>query len=365
MPAFAQDSDSETSNNTMKNTEYVTFYPSYGYQDEGLWRIPLRVWVHKHGGWGGKQLSKVAKRVVRNKAGLEELHQDQIEMFRFRFRDFVADSQSFEAIFLRFDQDPDEEVFRLQSADGDKRTNFNGLLFGELTLTFERAEELLTAQQSKNGWLRFTATGKDHQGEGAVRLIKPQGDSVISDIDDTVKITEITEGEAVVMMNTFFKPFQAVPQMKALYQTFDENVALHYVSGGPWQMYRPLADFLFKTAGFPPGSMHMKNVRLHLLEGETYGDFYRLIKLGSVASEQQKIRQISEIFSHFPQRGFTLIGDSGEHDPEVFAHIRNQFPEQVNAIIIRDVVNDATKNPERLQGMKVIQADSAFIDADG
>lgn len=354
---WAQCSGTETSEGTMKNTEYVTFYPSYGYQNDGVWRIPLRVWVHKHGGWGGKQLSKIAKRVVKNKAGLDELQEDQIEMFRFRFRDFVADSQSFEAIFLTFDNDPHNEIFRLKSLDGDKRTDFNGLLFGELTLSFDRAKELLAAQQSKNGWLRFSATGKDHLGEGGIRLIKPYGDSVISDIDDTVKITEITEGEAVVMMNTFFKPFQAVPQMKALYQTFDEDEALHYVSGGPWQMYRPLAEFLFKTAGFPPGSIHMKNVRLHLLEGETYGDIYRLIKLGSKASEQQKIRQITEILNHFPHRMFTLIGDSGEHDPEVFKHIRQTFPGQIKEIVIRDVSSDNVDKAGRFEGMRVIDAE--------
>ena len=161
-----------------------------------------------------------------------------------------------------------------------------------------------------------------------------------------------------------FNPVQPVPQMQCLFKSSDEDTAFHYVSGGPWQMFQPLSEFLFSdTVGFPWGSVHMKNVRIHLLEGETYGDFYRLIKLGSKASEQQKIRQITEIFSHFPHRMFTLIGDSGEHDPEVFTHIRNQFPGQVEKIIIRDVVNDAENNPNRFQNMQVIKADSALIGA--
>jgi len=349
----------------MSKQEHVTFYPSYGYQHEDNWRIPLRVWVHEHEGWFGRQLSKFSKRVVRNIASLEQLDTDQKTMFRLRFQDFVADSESFEAVHIQFDQDPANEVIRLQSAGGGKRTDFNGLLLAELMLSQERAKTLLAAQQSDNGWLTFQAVGKDHVGEGRIQLIKPVGHSVISDIDDTLKITEITEGEAVVMMNTFFKPFQPVPQMQALFKSFTDVSSYHYVSGGPWQMFEPLSEFLFsQEVGFPWGSVHMKNVRLHLLEGETYGDFYRLIKLGSLASEQQKIRQISELFSHFPQREFTLIGDSGEHDPEVFAHIREQFPGQVKAIIVRDVVNEAKHNPDRFQGMQLIKADSVFIDAD-
>lgn len=350
---------------TMSKQEYVTFYPTYGYQDGDNWRIPLRVWVHEHDGWFGQQLSKLSKRVVRNKAGLEQLNTDQQAMFRMRFQDFVADSESFEAVHIRFDNDPDNEVIRLKSADGDNRTDFNGLLLAELTLGLDRAQELMAVQNSKDGWLTFQAVGKDHIGSGRLQLIPPTGHSVISDIDDTLKITEITEGEAVVMLNTFFKPFQAVPQMQALFETFDKNSTYHYVSGGPWQMYQPLSTFLFsEEVGFPRGSVHMKNVRLHLLEGETYGDFYRLIKLGSKASEKQKIRQITEILSHFPQREFTLVGDSGEHDPEVFAHIRKQFPGQVKAIIIRDVVKDAENKPDRFKNMQVMKADNVLIGAD-
>lgn len=358
--------EKETREKTMSKQEYVTFYPTYGYRDDDNWRIPLRVWVHEHDGWFGQQLSKLSKRVVRNKAGLEQLNTDQQAMFHMRFQDFVADSESFEAVHIRFDDDPDNEVIRLKSADGDKRTDFNGLLLAELMLGQDRAQELMAAQNSKDGWLTFQAVGKDHFGSGRLQLIPPIGHSVISDIDDTLKITEITEGEAVVMLNTFFKPFQPVPQMQDLFKSFDNVTVFHYVSGGPWQMYQPLSTFLFsEEVGFPQGSVHMKNVRLHLLEGETYGDFYRLMKLGSLASEQQKIRQISEILSHFPQREFTLIGDSGEHDPEVFAHIRNEFPGQVKTIMVRDVINDAKNNPKRFHDMQVIQADSAFIGADG
>src|SRR5690554_31635 len=112
----------KTEEQTMRDQEHVTFYPSYGYLDDDQWRIPIRVWVHEHEGWFSRQLSKLSKRVVRHKAGLEQLNDDQKAMFRLRFQDFVADSESFEAVHIRFDADPENETMRLQSADGDKRT---------------------------------------------------------------------------------------------------------------------------------------------------------------------------------------------------------------------------------------------------
>jgi phosphatidate phosphatase APP1 len=59
---------------------------------------------------------------------------------------------------------------------------------------------------------------------------------------------------------------------------------------------------------------------------------------------------------HFPGRSFVLIGDSGEHDPEVYAHVRKEFGAQVQEIRIRDVIDDRTNNPSRLEGMTIIPA---------
>lgn len=39
----------------------------------------------------------------------------------------------------------------------------------------------------------------------------------------------------------------------------------------------------------------------------------------------------------FPQRKFVFIGDSGEKDPEVYAHIASQYPDQLLHIYIRHV----------------------------
>ena len=70
---------------------------------------------------------------------------------------------------------------------------------------------------------------------GRMRLIEPEGLSVISDVDDTIKITEIPAGPAIVMRNTFLRPYNAVPGMLENYGAFGTDTSFHYVSGGPWQ----------------------------------------------------------------------------------------------------------------------------------
>ena len=60
--------------------------------------------------------------------------------------------------------------------------------------------------------------------------------------------------------------------------------------------------------------------------------------------------------AHFPERTFTLIGDSGEKDPEVYKQIREEFPDQVREIKIRVVSDPNADGPERLEGMSRIPA---------
>ena len=101
----------------------------------------------------------------------------------------------------------------------------------------------------------------------------------------------------------------------------------------------------------------MKNVRTNPAESASYKDFWKLAGFAGSATVAQKIAQINLLLSHFPKRTFTLIGDSGEHDPEIFAAVRQSHPDQVEEIRIRDVVNAETLEPDRLGGMTVIPAD--------
>lgn len=326
--------------------EQVTFFPTYGYQDGDAWVIPMRLWVHERRGLTEAWVTGMAR-------GMGDPTPGEVANFRSRIQDMVTDSESREAVTLMFDNDPDHHAY---GCPGDfPHTDLNGVAAGVVRVPLTKAQELLRRQGSADGWLTYRATSKGHSGTGRVQLIEPTGLSVVSDIDDTIKLTEIPAGPKVVVRNTFFRDFVAVPNMAKMYREW-HGASFHYVSGGPWQLYGPLAGFLCGEAGgFPEGTFHMKQVPKNLLSVDTWDGLKELVTNDN-ATVEQKVAQISEIMRHFPQRTFILVGDSGEKDPEAYQAIREAFPDQVVEIKIRDVINDRVNHPARLAGMTVIDA---------
>jgi phosphatidate phosphatase APP1 len=43
----------------------------------------------------------------------------------------------------------------------------------------------------------------------------------------------------------------------------------------------------------------------------------------------------------YPDLPFVLIGDSGQHDPEIYRKVLEEVPSRIKAIYIRDVTGDA------------------------
>jgi Phosphatidate phosphatase APP1, catalytic domain len=335
--------------NLFEDKEDVTIYPTYGYRDGNGWKIPVRIWVHEP-----REMVEGIVRVLAENVGNVKIHEQK--NLCARLADIVADSESRERVVFEFDNDPKNEKFSIGSREGGfPKSDLNGIVEGFIKLSDARALTLLAAQNALENWLTFRVVSQDHSGVGRVRLIEPEGLSVVSDVDDTIKVTEIPAGAEVVVRNTFFRDFRAAPGMANRYKNLEE-ACFHYVSGGPWQLYEPLSDFLMKE-GFPEGSFHMKSVPKNLLSPTTWKDFFKLV---GDATLEQKLSQISEIMRRFPGRRFILIGDSGEHDPEVYRQIRARYGHQVEAIWIRDVVNDRNINPHRLDGMKTLEAQTVL-----
>ncbi|CAE7657701.1 unnamed protein product [Symbiodinium necroappetens] len=164
--------------------------------------------------------------------------------------------------------------------------------------------------------------------QAVAELLSPDGFGVISDIDDTVKVTEVFYGIKAVLQNTFLKTFDAVPGMAALYQGWaKQRASFHYVSKSPPELHGPLSDFLQKK-GFPVSSVH-----LCPLLGRDRANF--------------KLRQVTSLLSQFPNRKFILVGDSGERDAEVYAEIMRKHPSQVLKVLIRAVMAEDVENIEK------------------
>jgi hypothetical protein len=331
----------------------VIVYPTYGYRregDEGTWIIRLRVWVSKR-----RRLPIPSAFLAPFTAEMGELSADEIERLRTRIASFVADDDSRERVSVGFDKDPSGRVYELPGV-----TDFNGLVMTEMELTDADARAILAAQGSANGWIDFTVAVEGFDGKGRARLVGPLGESVISDIDDTIKITEVPAGPRVVLRNTFLRDYKPVEEMIGRYREHGDAVMFHYVSGSPWQLHKLLGEFV--KGNFPEGAFHMKDLGKNLLEAESWRDFVNFTK-GSAATFDQKVEQIGRIMRAFPHRKFTLYGDSGEKDPEVFREIKKLFGDQVKRIYIRDVVGERIKHkPNRLDETHGGVKDGVVID---
>lgn len=122
-----------------------------------------------------------------------------------------------------------------------------------------------------------------------------------------------------------------------------QGAAFHYVTGSPWQLYPSLQSFLVDE-GFPKGSFTMRHFRL---KDSSFLDFLS-------SAEAYKVTTIDELLQRFPARRFILVGDSGEKDPEVYGEIARRFPDQIEAIFIRNVTEETADSPRFQSAFKSV-----------
>jgi len=168
--------------------------------------------------------------------------------------------------------------------------------------------------------------GEDLSCTEPVQVIEPRGVSLISDIDDTIKRSNISLGAKEIFRNTFVRDLGdlTIDGVKDWYNTLHNmGVRIHYCSNSPWQLYPVIATY-FKLAGLPPGSLHLKRYT-----GMLQGIFEPVA--------ERKKGTLEKIMNDFPERKFLLVGDSGEADLEVYTELAVAYPSRIKAIFIRDV----------------------------
>jgi phosphatidate phosphatase APP1 len=162
---------------------------------------------------------------------------------------------------------------------------------------------------------------------------------VISDIDDTIMHTGVAN-KLKMLWRLFVQDAEsrvAFPGVAALYRALyagrsgDEANPILYVSRAPWGIYDMLDEF-FTLHGIPVGPV------LFLRE---WGLSWKS-PLPRKA-EEHKRELISNMLALYRDLPFVLIGDSGQHDPEVYREIVDEHPGRVLAVYIRNVSRNATR----------------------
>ena len=230
-----------------------------------------------------------------------------------------------------------------------KRSGTNGHFKGVVRMSAAEMDELVEGQTSGGRSCSFSTHAGDGDPRifaGRIHLLPSTGLSVISDIDDTIKITEVLS-KRTMLRNTFLRQFAGVPEMAALYRRWRDQrgATFHYVSASPWQLYSYLADFL-KSQDFPDGTFHLRDFRI------MPGDIHRTLR----PSRRIKLAHARGILRQFPRRTFILIGDSGESDIRIYAKLLKQFPRQIEKILIRNVTPGKPLAPRQIKAMTHVPA---------
>lgn len=158
-----------------------------------------------------------------------------------------------------------------------------------------------------------------------------KGIGIISDFDDTVVISDVTN-KLKLAKNIFLKNYKqrtVVPTMVQRFKdVFSKNSAsvpnmLFFVTGSPQQLYGSIKQFL-EYHGFPNSIIITKKI---------HGD-----NIDSLLDQfAYKTKQIDELFTLYPDMEWVMFGDSGEKDKEVYTHFVKKYPKRVRDFYIRDI----------------------------
>lgn len=200
----------------------------------------------------------------------------------------------------------------------------------------------------------FADPGDARRFCGLIEPLEATGVSVVSDIDDTIRVTECRDRRAMVR-NTFLLPFRPVTGMAAAYRRWAAGGArFHYLSASPWQLYAPLSVFT-DAEGFPAGTWNLKQFRW---KDETFWDLF-------ADPGEHKRATLDPLLAAFPQRRFVLVGDSGQSDPETYGALARQHPAQIARIFIRDITGGGRGAPRYADAFVGVPEEKWLLFAEG
>ncbi|KAF8871703.1 hypothetical protein CPB85DRAFT_1445428 [Mucidula mucida] len=177
----------------------------------------------------------------------------------------------------------------------------------------------------------------DPSTTNTVYSVSPTGFGVISDIDDTIKITNVTETQ-LLLTNTFIsnpEPVAGMPELYASLVSSLDDPDFIYLTGTPWQFYSFVHDFIQSTFSASPGPIINNNLTVT----DVTQVFTDLLTLDTYS---YKVKQITRIHAMYPDKTFLVVGDSGQTDPEVYGEIYRTYGDFIACIWIRQLADTNT-----------------------
>lgn len=180
------------------------------------------------------------------------------------------------------------------------------------------------------GWHRITFSSED--SEPATAQIYVIADDarfgVVSDIDDTVMVTSLPR-PMLAAWHTFVVNEHAratTPGMPVLYERIREEhpgAPFIYLSTGAWNVAPTLTRFLSRNL-YPAGPLLLTDW------GPTTDRWFR-------SGQEHKRTQLRRLAEEFPTIRWLLIGDDGQHDPQLYGDFAAEHHDRVAAVAIRQL----------------------------
>jgi hypothetical protein len=176
-------------------------------------------------------------------------------------------------------------------------------------------------------------------GNSTAYLVPPRGITVVSDIDDILRVTKIYDPKEG-LLNSFARDFVAWENMPDIYGNWSRNlpdVHFHYLTTTPEQVTRAYMQFIYAT--YPGGSFDTRPLNF------------------SDVSATLAIRKylLDRIFMTFPERKFVLVADTSNPDVmKDYPQMVKDYPNQVQCILLRNTTStdDSDKFPYNTAGFE-------------
>ena len=151
---------------------------------------------------------------------------------------------------------------------------------------------------------------------------------MVSDVDDTVMVTmlprPLTAIWNLLVLNEDAR--RPVSGMARLYEELDEletAMPVVYLSTNAWNVAPAIRRFLAHHA-YPAGPLLLTDW------GPTNTGWFR-------SGRDHKRRALERLAAELPHVRWILVGDDGQHDPQVYRDFTREHPEEVRAVVIREL----------------------------
>lgn len=175
-------------------------------------------------------------------------------------------------------------------------------------------------------------------GNATAYLVPNEGLTIVSDIDDILRVTEIYL-PAQGLLNSFAKPYTPWENMPSIYANWSEslpNTHFHYLTTTPEQITRTYMQYIY--ADYPGGSFDTRPL-----------NFTNVDETLSV-----RLFLLQKLFETFPQRKFILVGDVSNSDiMKDYPQMAMDYPNQLQCIFLRNTTaTDDDRFPYDTSGFK-------------